>query len=156
MEVRCAQKDDVDSISDLEKKLLDFHLRFDDDIYRTSINSKDSFSNWLYKKLDDNDFVAFVCLADNNIIGYITGWIEQRPKIYTINKFGYLSNIFVEDKYRGTRAARYLVENLFSWFREKNVRYVTTSSNERNLNTVKFFHEMGFKDFTKTMLKTLY
>ena len=156
MVIRQAKKEDIGQISDLEQKLLDYHKKFDEPVYATSIESRSSFSNWLSKRIEDENFISFVFTVNNKIFGYITGWIDERPPIYEIRKFGYLSNIFVDEKYRsGTGAAEDLAYRLFDWFKQKGIKYVKTSCDERNNTGLNFFYSLQFKNYSKTMLKIL-
>lgn len=148
-------ENDLDFISEKQSLLSQHHLQFDKRYYEQSNNSNEEFKSYIKKRINDDNFNIIVAESDGNIIGYVMGWIANRPPIYKIRNVGYLSNIFVDDSKRNSGIGKNLFNEIEKWFRNKNVEYVEIKSDARNIDTINKFRNYGFKDLSITFYKII-
>ena len=104
------------------------------------------------KKLSTKVFVA---LDDKKVIGFCYGWRYKRAVIYKKQKGGYVSDCFVDPKYRNKGIGRKLVKNLLKWFKEKKVEVIHLHVLANNKNSKKFWESFGFDSYLLQMEKDL-
>lgn len=72
-----------------------------------------------------------------------------------IKKYGFIDEIFIEEKYRGQKIGTKLMAELMGWFKLKKIKYVEFGVNSENKGAVRFYQKLGFKEYEKTMKKNI-
>jgi len=153
--IREYRLEDIPKIAELQRDLNNYHRNIDDEYYQPSKNAVREFSYYIKKRFNDQKFKIYVAQEDTEIIGYIMGWIDIRPPIYAKRKIGYLSNIYILPNKRGRSVGTKLETTLKEWFVSKNVDFIETKADARNLATINSFRSLGFSEQSITFIKKL-
>lgn len=108
---------------------------------------KKEFRQYIYSK---NKTLLFA-EENNKIIGLIGGTIAKYPKYYKANKEGFVDSLYVIKEFRGKRISTQLKNQLFSWFKEKKMKYVGLEVLDKNYHAQKIYQKWGFKYFIRKM-----
>jgi ribosomal protein S18 acetylase RimI-like enzyme len=142
--IRNYNLDDVDIIAEKQEALINFHYKIDSNYYKASQHAKSELKEFLIKKLNDKNFKVLLAIYEDDIVGYVMGWITERPPIYCYRKVGYLSNIYIDERYRGKGLGTMLFNKLKKWFINKGVDFIELKADCKNEDTVKSFLTFGF------------
>jgi len=153
MIIRDYKEDDFDFLSEKQSLLNLYHYELDNVYYCPSTDSKEKYIEYIKSRIDDRNFKILICEVENVVIGYVMGWILERPPIYLKRKTGYLSNIFVDERFRDKGVGKKLYYNMEKWFIENSVDFVEISADSRNTSTINKFRKYGFKDLSITFYK---
>jgi len=136
--VRRARREDLDALSLLHRRLLRFHedldRRFGLDLVGLSC-----LEEILAPLLAKEGWATFVAQGDD-ILGFITGRVVE-------DGYGFVEDIFVEERARRQGIGRVLFSSLCEWFKESGVRVVQTYVACRNEEAQAFWRGLGFQDF---------
>lgn len=149
------QIEDIPLIANQQNLLIQHHLKYDNEYYQISLNSEEEISCYLKKRINDDDFKIYVAENNNKLIGYVMGWITERPPIYEKRKVGYLSNIFVDEIFRNQHIGKLLYQKLEEWFKMNIVDFIEIKADLRNKDTVEAFRHFGFTDLSITFYKKI-
>lgn len=156
MEICRAQKDDITGITSLQQLFIAEQAeKYGHEFYALHKNAATEWSSWLGKKLPSQDFALFIAKEENEFIGYISGWIEQRPPIYQLSNIGYISNLYISPAFRGKGVGRKLNETLLVWFKEKGIQHAELVVDSKAEDTIHAFFSMGYKEVQKRLRRTL-
>ncbi|CAN5486234.1 hypothetical protein BH10BAC5_BH10BAC5_26320 [soil metagenome] len=156
LEIRKYEAGDIDDIVEMQKLMGEYHLKFDKEFYQPSQDSSHELSSYLRKKLDDKEFNLLIADQNGNAVGYVMGWLTERPPIYEKRKTAYLSNIFVKDDFRNSGAGKKLYEEMEKWFFSKEIDFIEINADARNTETIEKFRKSGFKDLSITFYKKVH
>ena len=135
---------DIEIIAQKQEELINFHFKIDPSYYKPSINAQEEIKEFLKRKLNDKNFKLLLVLYHKEVIGYVMGWMTERPPIYFYRKVGYLSNIYIDDKYRGLGIGSKIFKVLEKWFIEKKATFIEIKADSENEDTIKSFIAFGF------------
>jgi ribosomal protein S18 acetylase RimI-like enzyme len=145
--------EDIAALVRHKAQLTGHHSAIDPQYYAPSPDADQAFGNYLQKMVNDADFKVFVANEGENCVGYVMGWVEQRPPIYRKRKVGYLSNIFVDEAHQKQKVGAQLYRALEQWFQEKNVDFIEIRADARNIAAMQSFKKYGFKELSVTFYK---
>ena len=151
--IRKYEAEDIDDIAEMQKQMNDYHLKFDTDFYQPIKNAAHELSAYLRKKLDDKNFNLLIAEQDGNAIGYVMGWLEERPPIYEKRRTAYLSNIFVKEEFRNSGAGNKLYQEMEKWYLSHQIDFIEIKADARNSDTIAKFRKNGFEDLSITFYK---
>ena len=151
--IRAYTPEDIASLVRHKARLTSQHTALDPDYYAPSPAADEEFGNYLQKRINDADFKVFVAKEGGNCVGYVMGWIEQRPPLYLKRRVGYLSNIFVDEAHQKKQVGAQLYRALETWFQERKVDYIEIRADARNSAAMKSFKKYGFKELSVTFYK---
>jgi len=146
-------KEDIAAIVLKKSQLTKLHTAIDTGYYEPSPAADEAFKKYLDRRVNDADFKVFVAKDGDSCVGYVMGWIEQRPPIYLKGKVGYLSNIFVDEAHQQREVGAQLYYAMEKWFQQRKVDYVEIKADIRNNAAMKSFKKYGFKELTMTFYK---
>jgi len=75
-----------------------------------------------------------------------------------ISKFtrkGYVSNLYIKKNYRYKGIGKKLLNISLKWLKENNVKYISLEIHLKNKNALKFYRDLGFKDYTLKLAKKI-
>jgi ribosomal protein S18 acetylase RimI-like enzyme len=145
--------EDIPAIVLKKSQLTGFHAAADPHYYAPAPDADDAFKKYLEKRAADADFKIIVAIDNDACVGFVMGWIEERPPIYQKRKVGYLSNIFVDKPHRRRRVGERLYRGIEDWFMSKNVDFIEIRADARNLPAMKSFKRYGLKELSVTFYK---
>ena len=93
----------------------------------------------------------FIAEEKNEIIGYVSGWIEERPPIYSLKKTGYLSNLFIIPQKRKKGIGSNLHKALLGWFKTKKIKYIELTVNAQAKPAYAAWSALGYEEVSKRM-----
>lgn len=149
MIIRVGKTEDLEEVFKLQFALNRYEARLDK-LLVINKKSNSAHRNFLKKKIKNNG-IFFVCEANKKVIGYIFGYIKWLYPAYTIERIGYIAEIFVLEEYRNRGVGKRLVKEILRWFKSKNIRYVELDCYISNIAT-KFWSKLGFRDYMKKYL----
>ncbi len=154
--IRSATASDIPDVARLQQAFITEHQQhYDPVFYALNQNAVQEWSTWASKKLESKELGFFIALKDNKIVGYITGYIEQRAPIYHIRMIGYISNLYITPDFRGKKIGTQLHKALIQWFKEKDVGHIELNVNSRATTTIETWHHLGYTEVGKRMRMTL-
>ena len=146
--------EDIAAIVLKKSELTGLHAAIDPAYYAPSPGADDEFKKYLEKRVNDADFKIFIAKDDSNCVGYVMGWVEQRPPIYQKRKVGYLSNIFVDEAHQKQEVGEKLYRRIEDWFKTKKVDFIEIRADARNIAAIKSFKRYGFQELSVTFYKS--
>lgn len=151
--IRSAVLDDIIAVAKLQKEFIDEHAKlYDSEFYALSQSSDNEWSCWAEAQLKSGSLGLFIAeKLQNNIVGYVSGWVETRPPIYLLRNIGYLSNIYVSPDHRKQGIAKSLNSALLDWFKNKGLDYVELGVDSRAKSSVDSWIAMGYSEVGKRM-----
>ena len=154
MKIRKATKRDLKTLNELQLALANYELIFSKTLKKPESVKKKYYQNYK-KKIKKKDCIFFVAVDKKKIVGYIFGEIEtpEHPHIY--KKRGYIVDAFILRKYRRKGIGEKLYKKLIKWFKSKKVKWIKVGVYANNINSIKFWERMGFKEYVIWMTKTV-
>jgi len=153
--VRTAEERDVEAIVGLWREFVRFHRELDDRV-RTREGSADSFAALVRSLLEsDRDRVAVAETAEGCLIGYAIGSDRDNPPVLGPERFGFVTDIYVDERHRREGVARALFSDLEHWFKKRGLTSVELGV--LNVNTLgqAFWRAQGFRDFVDRLRRDL-
>ncbi len=105
---------------------------------------------------------GILLIAEHNgkIIGFAVGLIHKQSMIQKIElkrktRFGYLSELYIDRKYRGTGVAKDLICGIENYFKEKSCDTFTTDVFAPNARARRFYEKLGFVERSIGLLKEI-
>ena len=146
MKIRAAKLEDIQQLMKLEMSLFN---KWDelDPIDKVNIDwfSSESHRKHLTSVLEDSKNKIFVLVDKQNIVGYVKAHLFCREPF--LEKVGYISDLFVENSYRSQGIGKKLVEEAIKWFKQKNLKWTTTSTHLLDSKAINFWKKRGYEEF---------
>lgn len=154
MIIRKAQKKDLEILTNFSVKLLKYHEKLDP-YYKTTKKLKNELFNELRKALYSPKSITLVAEENNEIIGYTNALITSRAPFFVIQKIGLIDAIYVTEKSRNQGVAKLFLDELFKWFKSKQIEYVELKVHENNKIAKNTWSKYGFKDYSHQRIKRI-
>jgi ribosomal protein S18 acetylase RimI-like enzyme len=154
-DIRQASLSDVPKIIPLWKELFHFHEHMDRS-FEVVPDAEEKFIPFLKSVIelqDENKAVVFVAESpsDNKIIGYILGMTGKNPPIFTIQDYGYITDMCVTRGSRQQGVGKKLVEEVKNWFYSQGINRIQLHAASDNPVSLAFWKKMGFKTYMVKM-----
>ncbi len=152
IQIRKAQIEDVNEIISLNQQLFDYDSKFDNTLDKTwPQKNKDYFE----KSITDDNFLAFVAVADDKIMGYLIGSITKAEDYRNIKDIAELENMFILSNHRKKGIGTLLVNKFVDWAKEKGMKRIKVFASADNQLAINFYKKNYFKDYGITLEKEL-
>lgn len=148
--IRKATTEDVPSILELWKELMDFHKQRDP-IFSRSPVGHDSFAEFIRGHISSETASVFVANVGADTVGYCHAIIEKYPPVLEMQKYGLVQEISVTEKYRHIGVGRRLLQEAQSWFAGKGVHRIEARVSTSNSLATDFWASMGFTPYLETV-----
>ena len=119
----------------------------------------------MYVAIKDNDIVGVVCIVDKGtdlsydytklkaynerycftIVNYIEGLIKEVKDA----DFAYISNVCVDEKYRGMHIGNFMISNIIKIYKEQLFKKIVLDVLADNPGAIKLYQNLGFEKFTE-------
>lgn len=149
--IREAKIEDLKKIQELSQELIEFEKNMTKNEYLVSMNwalSNKGYENYKKNIERENDFLYVVCINEN-IIGYMTCWINNKKdwdKYSTLE----IGNIYVKEKYRGKGIGTELINTAKKICKEKDIKYMQLKVLSDNSSAINFYRKNGLFDYILT------
>ena len=137
---------DAKKCNELLTKLLMSESKYDKNLRNDYI-----ITNYFEDKYQNEDNILLIAKQDENVIGYAYCKINELPGGPIISKVTLLDGIFVEEKYRKQKIATKLINECKNWSTKIGATYFEIKVAKENINALKLYEQIGFKDFEHKM-----
>jgi len=85
----------------------------------------------------------------------VKGIIKKNTPIFSLEKLGHISDLFVRKKFRGIGISSMFRDEAIRWFKKKRMKYATLDVYPDNVIPYKIYKKWGFFDFHLEMRKKI-
>ncbi len=140
MKIRKAKKEDVVSITKLDKESTEYHKKFDKDFYTISEKWWKIKKDSQIRAVKDQTNLILIAEIDNKIVGYIWSYVEKRNNY----KCGIIQELIVTSKQRGRGIGKELIKMMLAFLKKKGCTVSEIEVNVKNEPTMKLYEKSGF------------
>lgn len=143
--IKKASIKDAKELNNLLTKLIQDEKKYD-----KNINENFKVISFYENLIENDDNCALVALVNDEIVGYIYGYITHNDSTY-INDVAYLDAMFVDIKYRKNGIGRSLVQEFKKWAKDKGAKYIELKVCSNNIDAVNLYEKENFLEIKKIM-----
>jgi len=155
MKIRKARPEEIGQIADLQRELMLHGKKIDPTYYDMSKHARKRFVEFAKKKIENRDSRLLVAIVDDKTVGYILGWVKERPPVFKLKKVGYISDCFVIKKFRRKGIGEKLTQRMLTWFGTKKLNHVELVVISRNKLGLTAWKNLGFEEYRKIMRRKI-
>ena len=104
---------------------------------------------------DTDDSAAFVALAGNRTVGYVTVSIKPQPAFYRIKRVGAVSGLMVDMAHRRRGIAGELLARTKTFLQKQGIKHVTVYTATANEAAIRFYERNGIRQLQVTLAGTV-
>ena len=149
MIIRKAELEDVEQLDMMFAKLLEI-----DKIYDDNLKSGLTMHGFFSKRIMDEDVIAFVAFDNDNIIGYVFGYIQKDNKV-KVELEAYIESIYIEESKRKTGIGTKLIEQFELEAQNRGVKYIFIDNKVNNLVAHNLYSNLGYNLFIESRRKEI-
>lgn len=154
--VRRAARADLPALVPLAVQLVTQHHAFDPLRFAMFERLEEGYAWFLGRELDDGDAVVLAAVdAEERVVGYAYGRIEERSYEALLDRHGALHDLFVAESARGAGAATLLVERMLTELRAMGAPRVVLAAAQKNARAQRLFAKLGFRATMVEMTREL-
>ena len=117
------------------------------------------FINKVLRNAKKHKGVVFVAEQNGALVGFVGIYLKKQTAEEQLEfipmKIGYISDLFVNEKYRGKHIGKQLIEKAHQYFKSNNCTHSKLEVFGPNINAHKFYVNHGYRDKNIEMIKTL-
>jgi ribosomal protein S18 acetylase RimI-like enzyme len=138
--IRSANLDDMDTLLEIEQRIIETERPFDDELKTESISYYDLEALILSAKAE-----IFVAEIDNGIVG--SGYAQiRKSKPYKKHGYhSYLGFMYVEPTFRGKGVNKLILDALKEWSKSQQVFHFSLDVYADNQAAIRAYEKAGFK-----------
>ncbi len=159
MNIRSATVTDVPAVLPMVDRACAFHERLDPAKYAFLANPGEMYRDWLIARATDSQSVFLIADAESgptpDVVGFLVGSVEREIPIYRVKRFGFVHELWVEEKYRNEGIARQLVTLAVERFTTIGVPQVRLDVAWDNQAARSLFAACGFRPTVVEMVNVL-
>lgn len=144
--IRPARAQDVEKLVALWMSMMDVHKGLDP-AFRFSANIHQQCRHHMKRAIRDSRMCVRVAETPAGVVGYVLAHLSDRPPIYPVGQYGFISELFVQEAYRRRGIGRSLVDEVLAWFRSVGVTAVELLAAVNNTQGTVFWEAVGFRPF---------
>jgi ribosomal protein S18 acetylase RimI-like enzyme len=152
MQIRPARVEDVDQVLPLVQKIVALHEQWDATRFGAREDAADMYDHWLRGRADDDDAVFLVAEREGAIVGFLIATVDNNIPIYTLDRYGFVHDLWVEEAYRNEGVGRSMTMLALEQFKKLGVTQVRLDTAMKNEAARKMFEQCGFRASTVEML----
>lgn len=143
-------------ISDCKRLDFLFSKLLNDDKTNYDSNIKDglTMNGFFSKRINLEDTILFVARYNNEIIGYIYGYVRSDNCI-KIELESYVDSLFVEEKYRYQKIGTTLLNMFIEESKRRKIKYVLIDNKFANKHAKEVYEKLGFNIFIESRRKEI-
>lgn len=149
MEIRRAKGPDLDQIFTLGYKLLEYHTRYNE--YYRPVRLKKEFRKgqrkYFTEQLKKRNSLFLVLEDEGKLVGYSIAKITANPPVLKERRRGEFGEIFIDERYRGQKWGRKLLEVSLEWLKKRKIRQVVVKYDAKNIWAENLYKKAGFRPF---------
>ncbi len=114
-------------------------------------DAEDIYLQHLTSNLSNFDYGLFVAEIDETITGYAIGMILNNPAVFQLDRYGFVSEMAVDETYQRRGIGGELWKHLQRWFQRRGVQVMQLNVSPRNTKGFEFWKKMGCNEFLTIM-----
>lgn len=147
--IRKATYKDSDVLDSLFAKLIENEQIYDDNI-KDNLTMKCFFS----KRINEEENIILVVEDNDNIVGYIYGYIRADNKIKKELE-AYIESLFIIKEYRNQGLATNLINKFIEEAKKLNTKYIFIENKKDNIVAKKLYDKLNFNNFIEHRRKEI-
>jgi ribosomal protein S18 acetylase RimI-like enzyme len=144
---RAWNKSDIPLVARLARELYAY-IESIDPVWRTSPGAEDHLRAHLLDLFTTRHAMTYVACDREEILGFITGSITQRPPVILPHRDGLIDNAYVHARWRRQGVGTHLCRMLLAWFSDQGVKEVRIHYQLSNRDALRFWERLGFRSWT--------
>ncbi len=140
--IRKATKNDLAELALMLRRLMLYKrsdLNINEKVYPIEI-----YHNIFRKNLHIENYVAFVAIKDEKVVGFVSGDIREKEEDKILQSE--IIYIFIKKAYRGKGISKMLVESFLEWSKENGVEQVYVEIGADNDASISLHKDIGFRE----------
>jgi GNAT superfamily N-acetyltransferase len=105
-----------------------------------------NFKNYIKKCIYSKNANVFVAQINQDLVGYSLNTINKNIPIFTIEKLGYVSDLFIKKEYRGKKVSSKFINLAKDWFKSKNIEHMSIKVWPQNKKAYSIYKNWKFID----------
>jgi len=93
------------------------------------------------------DGVVFIAEVDGKTAGFSLVFVKDEIPIFEIEKYGYISDLYVKEEFRGKGVSSNLKEAAVEWCKNKGLKHVSIAVYSDNKFAHDLYNQRGFFDY---------
>lgn len=150
--VRPAMAADIPAILPMVQKICDMHRAMDPQRYPFVSDVTERYRGWLRTRSEDADSVLLVAVVEESIAGFIVGEILEEIPVFTLTRYGFLHDLWVEPQFRRRGIARKLLIEAMARLKARGVSQIRGDTAAMNNESRAMLEGLGFRSSTVLMV----
>lgn len=152
--VRKARLKDVDTITQLWEEFMKQH---DSIVLKENPKLKpyllkkskaaEAFKRFATNCVWSKNAVIYIAEVSGRPAGYSLSFIKKNIPVFSLEKIGYMSDIFVRPEYMGKGISSMLKKETIKWFKKKGLKHVSIMVNAENKHAYNIYRKWGFLNY---------
>ncbi len=138
---------DIPELARLARELYAY-IESIDPVWRTSPGAEDHLRVHLTDLFTTRHAMSYVACDREELVGFITGSITQRPPVILPHRDGLVDNAYVTPRWRKQGIGTRLCRMMLGWFAEQGVEEVRIHYQVNNQDALRFWERFGFRPWT--------
>ena len=144
--IRRATVEDLQSVTELWKKMMQYHLSFDPR-FDLAYHSDETYQKYLISILNNYDYAVFVADLDGELVGYTIGMILSNPPVFSLERYGFISEMAVTETQQRHGVGRMLWNHVQRWFHRRGITVIQLNVSPSNKRGYNFWKKVGCNEF---------
>lgn len=148
--IREARVSDRDAIAALWMELIALH-REQDARFTLAPNAERIYSRYTHDMIRSRDARAFVAQEQetSHLVGFIMGDVQNRPAYAQAGRYGFVSDMFVQEAWRRRGVGTALFEQMRAWFLSRDAEAIQLFAAVANPDALAFWESLGMTPFLR-------
>ncbi len=150
--IRAATVADIPAILPMVQKICDMHRAMDPQRYPFVSDIAERYRGWLRTRSEDADSELLVATVDNAVAGFIVGEILDEIPVFTLTRYGFLHDLWVEPQFRRRGIARALLVDAIARLKTRGITQIRGDTAVMNHESRAMLEGVGFRASTTLMV----
>lgn len=152
--IREAVENDMPTMVELWKEMMDFHKERDRVFTRTA-TGHEGWAEFITGHMSKEDSCVLVAECASRIVGHCLAFIVKNPPMLTTRRYGLFQELAVTANYRRYGIGEKLVKNMLAWFAEQGLERIEVRVSVQNELSTAFWRKMGFRLYAETLYREI-
>ncbi len=118
-------------------------------------NAADKYKEFLQEHFKLKKGTVFLAEVDDTIVGFTLVIVKDEIPIFEIKKIGYVSDLFVKEKFRKLGISSKLRDEAITWFKKKGLKHMSIGLYNDNKFARSVYKRWGFFDYKIEMRRQI-